>query len=208
MGVDVNRFKPVDNATYEKIKMLTVARLTEKKGHCFALKAIKEAIGAIPQLEYHIAGSGPLLTEIQRLTRELGLENHVIFHGEVNGSEVLNLYHRSHMFLLPSVTSSKGDMEGIPVALMEAMACGLPVIASMHSGIPELVINGQTGYTSPEKEPVVIAERVICLAKNIELGRKLGNQAREHVKRHFSNPTLVKQLLAIFHKFCCTGNSD
>ena len=158
MGIDTALFAPNEKGEKtEGTKILTVARLTEKKGYSYALEAVRRAISVLPPIEYHIAGDGPLWGEIKNLTHCLGLENHVIFHGGVDADEVRQLYKKADIFLLPSVTSLNGDMEGIPVSLMEAMACGLPVIASAHSGIPELVIDGQTGFLTPEKDAASIA---------------------------------------------------
>ncbi len=199
MGIDTSTFKPgVRGKDSERIKILTVARLTEKKGHRYALEAFRRALGIFPQLEYHIAGDGPLFDEMKQLTREWSIENQVVFHGKVDAEEALELYKNADIFLLPSITSSQGDMEGIPVSLMEAMACGLPVVATMHSGIPELVIDGQTGYLVPEKDVNSIADRIIQLAGDSEGRSKIGTQAREFVKLHFDKQMLIVQALAIF----------
>lgn len=196
MGIDTAIFKPgVRGRDSERTKILTVARLTEKKGHRYALEAFRRAIDVFPQLEYHIAGDGPLFEDIKKLTREWGIENHVIFHGKVDAEEALQLYKNADIFLLSSVTSSQGDMEGIPVSLMEAMACGLPVIATAHSGIPELVIDGQTGYLVPEKDIMSIANRIVSLASNFEFRSEIGCYAANYVKLHFNKQKLTNQLL-------------
>ncbi|MHC4951944.1 MAG: glycosyltransferase, partial [Planctomycetota bacterium] len=199
MGIDTEKFTPrKKELPQNKIKVLTVARLTEKKGHCYALQAIRQAVRIVPKLEYHIAGDGPLLKELKGLTKKLGTENNVVFHGKVNSDEVLAMYKAADIFLLPSVTPSTGDMEGIPVSLMEAMSCGLPVIASQHSGIPELVLDGQSGYTVPEKDIRSIADQIIYLAENDKVRCKLGKQAREYVELNFNNRIVLDQLLEIF----------
>jgi colanic acid/amylovoran biosynthesis glycosyltransferase len=199
MGVDTEKFRShKKEASGDTLNVLTVARLTEKKGQCYALQAIGQAAQVVPKLEYHIAGDGPLLAELKEMTKKLDIENRVVFHGKVDSDEVLTLYKEADIFLLPSVTPSSGDMEGIPVALMEAMACGIPVIASQHSGIPELVIDGQTGYAVPERDFNALAEKVRCLAVDDQLRIKLGDQAREYVKVHFNNQIVLDQLLEIF----------
>jgi colanic acid/amylovoran biosynthesis glycosyltransferase len=195
MGIDTAIFKPgVRGRDSERTKILTVARLTEKKGHCYALEAFRRAIDVFPQLEYHIAGDGPLFEELKKLTCDLGIENHVVFHGKVDAEEALQLYKNADIFLLSSVTSSQGDMEGIPVSLMEAMACGLPVISTVHSGIPELVIDGQTGYTVGEKDVKALTDRIVCLANDPELCKTIGRRARNYVIKQFDCALLVKSM--------------
>lgn len=199
MGVDADFFKPRNQKIIsDKIKILTIARFTEKKGYRYALQAFREALDTIPDMEYHIAGDGPLFEQIHKLTHDLGIENHVKFHGKVDRSQACALYNNADIFLLPSITSPEGDMEGIPVSLMEAMACGLPVITSEHSGIPELVNNGRSGFVVPEKNASMIAERIICLANKPDLRNKQGHQARIYVEEHFNNHILTRKLLEIF----------
>jgi colanic acid/amylovoran biosynthesis glycosyltransferase len=207
MGVDISVFKrDAKEKESPAVKLLTVARLTEKKGHRYALLALREADLEHPQLEYHIAGDGPLMEDLKGLMHNLKLENHVVFHGKVDMDEALRLYQQADIFLLPSITSSNGDMEGIPVVLMEAMACQLPVIASNHSGIPELVIDGQTGYIVSEKDTVMIKQTLVRLVKDLSLRQRLGQLAREHVQESFNNSVLNKEILDIFFKLCHNRN--
>lgn len=209
MGVDSSFFEPGrSRKSNSVINILTVARLTEKKGHHYALEAIQKVLDVIPDIQYHIAGDGPLLGELREKTHQLGIEKHVVFHGKINSSEVLHLYHKSDIFLLPSITSSKGDMEGIPVSLMEAMACGLPVITSIHSGISELVIDQQTGFTVPEKDVASIATHIIRLIKEPELKQIFRKNAREHVKKNFENRILFQQLLELFKNLITPAHSN
>ena len=201
MGVDINKFKPnAEKKDKKSIKILTVARLTEKKGHCYALQALREVVNSISDVEYHIAGDGPLLGELKDLTVRLGLASHVIFHGKVNSDEVLSLYRDADIFLLPSITPPSGDMEGIPVSLMEAMACALPVIASQHSGIPELVIDGQTGFTVPEKDIDALATAIKRLLLDISSWEQMGKASREFVKKNYEIKTLTFQLLKLIKR--------
>jgi colanic acid/amylovoran biosynthesis glycosyltransferase len=199
MGIDTAIFKPgIRGKDSERTKILTVARLTEKKGHRYALEAIRRVLGVFPQLEYHIAGDGPLFDEMKQLTREWGFENHVVFHGKVDAEEAMELYENADIFLLPSVTSSEGDMEGIPVSLMEAMACGLPVISTMHSGIPELVANGQAGYLVPERDVDALAAAIQKLLERSGLWPKMGRIGRVFVERNYEIKELNEKLIGIY----------
>jgi colanic acid/amylovoran biosynthesis glycosyltransferase len=206
MGIDTTFFKPSDKEENRgRIKILTVARLTEKKGHRYALEAFRRAIDVFPQLEYHIAGDGPLFEDIKKLTREWGIENHVIFHGKVDAEEVLQLYKNADIFLLSSVTSSQGDMEGIPVSLMEAMACGLPVIATAHSGIPELVIDGQTGYLVPEKDVDALSKAIKKLLEGPDICPQMGRTGRAFVEQNYEIKELNEKLIGIYQEITGTG---
>lgn len=199
MGIDTQQFQTLPQEKPNKtIKILTIARLTEKKGHRYALEAIKTVLNQVPNLEYHIAGDGPLLDDIKARVSGLGIEEHVTFHGQVNATEALDLYKNTDIFLLPSVTSSKGDMEGIPIVLMEAMACQKPVVTTQHSGIPELVMHQKTGFTVPEKNPEAIAKIIIELAGNEPLRIKVGQNAQAFIKENFNTNLLLKELHNLF----------
>jgi colanic acid/amylovoran biosynthesis glycosyltransferase len=195
MGIDTSFFKrDAKKENADNIKILTVARLVEKKGHCYALEAIKEALVVTPNLEYHIVGDGPLFTSLKHLTNTLGIEKKVFFHGVMNRNELLDFYQDSDIFMLPSITASTGDMEGIPVSLMEAMSCELAVISSCHSGISELVLDGQTGYTVCEKDVKALTDRIVRLANDPELSKAIGKRARTYVVERFDSRLLAKSM--------------
>ena len=105
-----------------------------------------------PNCTLTLAGEGPLQQIIRNLCDELGISDKVQFAGRVAKEQVIELMERSDIFLHHSVTAANGDQEGIPTVLMEAMAMGLIVISSYHSGIPELIENGRTGFLVVEKD--------------------------------------------------------
>ena len=122
-----------------------VASLEEKKGHRFLLEALARGGPVLGRVRLDLVGSGKLRESLEEMASALGVADRVRFFGSLPEHEVAAMLRRADMFLLPSVVDSTGDMEGIPVALMEAMACGIPVISSRLSGIPELVVDGSTG---------------------------------------------------------------
>ncbi|MGZ5002415.1 MAG: glycosyltransferase, partial [Chthoniobacterales bacterium] len=113
-------------------QLLQACRLIEKKGLQTSLRAFAAFVRQFPQAQFTIAGEGPLLDELTRLTSELQIAEHVIFAGFVSQAELRELYYRSHIFLHPSETGTDGNQEGVPNSMLEAMATGLPVFATTH----------------------------------------------------------------------------
>jgi len=149
MGVDLQSFAfaPRTWARGQPLRLISVARLVEKKGLHIAIPAVAELAKEVPDLRWDVIGDGPMRGSLTELATQH--QAPVTFHGARPHDEVRTKLADAHVFLGPSVTSSIGDQEGIPVALMEAMAAGLPVVSTRHSGIPELVQPG-TGRLAEE----------------------------------------------------------
>ncbi|KPK96610.1 MAG: hypothetical protein AMJ95_13280 [Omnitrophica WOR_2 bacterium SM23_72] len=184
----------------EKIRILTVARLVEKKGHAYALRAVAQAVELCKNIEYIIAGDGGLRNDLENLTKSLKLEPYVKFLGWVNREEVLRLYQQSHLFILPSVTAKDGDREGQGLVLQEAQAAGLPVISTLHNGIPEGVWDGQSGFLVPEKDVDALSEKLKYLITHPEVWPQMGRSGRKFVEERYDSKRLSQQLLGIYNK--------
>lgn len=163
MGVDCERYRFVARQLPSEgpIALLSVARLVEKKGLEYAIRAI----GLLPanlrsRIDYVIAGDGPLQSELQALIDREGLGSQVRLLGWQDQEEIVRRVHAAHLMLVPSVTAADGDQEGIPVSAMEAMATGLPVIATWHSGIPELVRDRINGRLAAERDAQRLAAAI------------------------------------------------
>jgi colanic acid/amylovoran biosynthesis glycosyltransferase len=195
MGVDCRKiaFRARSLAESEPVQILSVARLTEKKGLEFALRALARLPRA-QAFRYHLVGDGELRPALEREVDELGLRERVTFHGWKTQGEIAKLLERSHLLLQPSVTASDGDQEGIPVVLMEAMAAGLPVLSTLHTGIPELVDDGASGYLVPERDVAALAERLSDLIAHPERWPEFGRHGRSRVETHFDVNVLNDQL--------------
>lgn len=200
MGINLERFKFFERRKSEIVKILSVGRLVEKKGHEYAIRALAKIINKHKNVIYQIVGDGPLRGKLESLVRDLGIENYVKLLGPVDEEELLNIYKESHIFILPSVTSREGDQEGIPVVLMEAQATGLPVISTQHSGIPEVVINGKSGFLVPEKDVNALAEKLEYLIEHPEIWPKMGYAGRKYVEEHYDIDKLNDQLVEIYRK--------
>jgi len=177
----------------------TVCRLVEKKGVEFALRALASLTASHPQLDwrYDIVGDGPLRTDLETLAAELGLTARVTFLGSLPHMEVKRRLRMAHLFLLPSVTASDGDMEGIPVALMEAMAAGLIAVSTHHSGIPELIEDGETGLLAPERDVSVLAGKLAWAAEHPQECERIALAARRKVEDDFNADVLNERFAQI-----------
>ncbi len=163
------------------IQVLSVGRLVEKKGFEFALRAIHRALGAHPNIRYHLIGDGPLRASLEALAAELALGERVTFYGQLAREEVETIRSRADVVLAPSVTATDGDEEGIPVVVMEAMAAGIPVITTQHGGIPELVVDGETGLLVAQRDSKALAHALVRLSGDPELRLRLARSARARV---------------------------
>ena len=142
-----------------------VARLVEKKGVEVALDAMRRLRDRGCEVELRIVGDGPERTRIESLMRQWRLTN-VSLLGALEHSLTRHEFSEAHLYIQPSVTAESGDQEGIPVSLMEAMASGIPVVSTRHSGIPELVIDGQTGHLTAERDAEGLAVAIERLTRD------------------------------------------
>jgi colanic acid/amylovoran biosynthesis glycosyltransferase len=199
MGVDTARLAYVaSKGRAGRLRLGMVGRMVEKKGHAIALAAIALLRRRRPALEVSLvlAGDGPLRPQIERMIEQLQLGDIVVSHGAMEHEQCLDLIRQSDAVLLPSVTSASGDMEGVPVVLMEAMALGRPVVSTRHSGIPELVEDELSGLLADEGDAEMIATAIERLADDPELQRSLSEQARSKVEREFDTRHLGQTLRA------------
>ncbi len=182
----------------EPIRVLTVARLVEKKGVEYAIQAVALARRTHPPLFLDIVGDGHLRPQLEALIRHLNLGDAVTLHGALPSPEVARMMAQSHIFTLPSVTAASGDEEGLGVALVEAEASGLPVVATLHGPFPEVVLDGVTGFLVPERDPGALADRLVYLADHPEAAEAMGAAGRKHVEEQFDERELTRQVLAIY----------
>lgn len=182
------------------VRLLIICSLTEKKGHLFLLKAFKQAAARTDKNLYlDIAGEGELREAIEEFIRQENIKN-VKLHGLVAyGSEQHHaLLREADIFVHPSITTAKGEKEGIPGALIEARSSGLPVIATYHAGIPYIVEHGETGMLARENAVHELAEYIVTLADNRELRQKLGEQGQAYTLEHLDVAEKEKDLEKIY----------
>jgi colanic acid/amylovoran biosynthesis glycosyltransferase len=202
MGVDCSKiaFRPRSLSQGEKVRLLSVARLTEKKGIAYALRALVEVKRRFPSFHYDVVGDGSLRESLERLVDELELRPWVTLHGWKSQTQVARLREEAHVLLQPSITASDGDQEGIPVALMEALAAGMPVISTLHTGIPELVEHGRAGFLVPERDSAALAVSLQQLIEAPQRWSEFGRAGRARVEQAFDINVLNEQLVERLHR--------
>jgi colanic acid/amylovoran biosynthesis glycosyltransferase len=200
MGIDCRRFEFLPRRAPKdgKTRVLSIARLVEKKGIEYAIRAIAQLIESGHRVDYRVVGDGPLRSDLERLISRLQVGAHVHLVGWKDQEELVELMKEHHLLLAPSVTAADGDQEGLPVVLMEAMAHGLPIVSTLHTGIPELVKDGETGYLVRERDANALADRLERLILAPESWAEMGRRGRQIVETEFDIQQLNDRLVAIF----------
>jgi colanic acid/amylovoran biosynthesis glycosyltransferase len=181
-----------------KLKILTVARLEEKKGVEYGIRAVAHVLNKNPRIEYKIAGDGPMREQLRCLIDELNVGDHVALVGWRSEAEIVKLFQTSDILLAPSITATSQDQEGIPGAIIEACAHGLPVIATAHAGIPEVIEDGRSGFLVPERDAEALAERLDLLTNRPELRLSMGRIGRQFVEANYDIEKLNDRLVEIY----------
>lgn len=187
-------------------RLLTVARLVEKKGVEYALRAIHRLSNAGMALHYDILGDGPLRPALEDLSQSLGIASMVTFHGGVDRTSVRRAMADTDIFVLPSVTASDGDQEGTPTVLMEAASCGLPVVSTYHAGIPEVVLDGVSGMLVPERDDSALADALASVLASPDRWAAMGRAGREHIERSYSIRLMIAELEALYTDVMANGS--
>ena len=202
MGIDVGRFGFLQRKVRKdgKISILTVARLVEKKGVQYGIQAVAKVLKHYPDVEYRIAGDGPLRRDLIDLINKLNINKNVKLLGWKQQDYISELMSHADILLAPSVTSKDGDQEGIPVVLMEASARGLPVISTYHSGIPELVIDRKSGLLVQERNVNALAEKLEYLITHQEMQEEMGREGRKYVEENYDINKLNARLVKIYQE--------
>lgn len=199
IGIDVDRFQFVDSLVDSpRPRIITVCRLVDKKGTHYLIRAFALLVQQIPDVELLIIGDGPLRSSLSRLVVDLGIAPNVRFLGALPHNRVQDELARAHVFALPSVTAGDGSSEGLPISILEAMAVGIPVAATSHSGIPEAIRDEETGILVPERDVEALAVALQRLVEDSDLTRRLRQQARMRVEREFSIRLQSQKLECIY----------
>lgn len=169
-----------------------VGRFVDKKAPYLTLLAFRKVKEKFPDARLIMVGKGELLNACVNLSNYFKLE--VEFLGEISHAQVMQLFSKAFCFLQHSIEAMDGDREGTPVAVIEAQASGLPVVSTLHEGIPDVVINGETGFLVEEKDVDKMAEKMILLYQNRELAKRMGEKAKEHTKKNFSMDKHINKL--------------
>jgi len=196
-GVDLAKlqYSVRRRAEGEPTELVSIGRFVEKKGFTYAVKAIARIVDSGYKVSYSLIGDGELRPDLEHLIDQLGVGDHVRLLGCMPQSEVMLHLRNSHLLLAPSVTGTDGNQEGIPNVLKEAMAMGMPVISTLHSGIPELVENGKSGFLVPERDVEALADRVAYLMDHPERWPEMGAHGRKCIEKYYDINRLNDTLL-------------
>lgn len=197
-GVDMERFAPAPAPPTGSFRLLTVSRLVEKKG----IPVLVEACRLLRDrgLDFHceIVGKGEQKALLERQIKEARLERVVDLVGPLAHDEVLQSFHRAHAVVLPCIVAEHGNRDGLPVSIVEALACGVPVVATPVSAIPEAVGDGVNGLLAPPGDAVALADAIERLIRDPDLLARLRAAARHSVLERFDERRTIARLHELF----------
>ena len=196
-GIDAEKFSSVSRQP-ESGRIVSVCRLSPKKGLDVAIRACAKLRENNIKFQFEIAGDGPQRRILEELIESLNLADHVKLLGARPNDQLEELLSRASVFLMPCVKTPDGDMDGIPVAMMEAMACEVPVVSTAISGIPELVEDGKTGQLAPENDVDALAQILQDLLEDMDKIEQFGKAGRERVLTDFcisENAAKLRELI-------------
>ncbi len=209
-GIDLNRFVMTNDQMRREARQKTgmgdgpligintpligvVARLSNVKGIDVLIRAMPLVITEVPSANLLIAGQGPQEVYLKKLTQDLSLTAHVHFKSTVNQTQ--DLLRAFDVFVMPSL------MEGLGLSVIEAQACGIPVVASKAGGLVDLIEDGRSGYLVPINDPAALANRIIEALRNPKQSKIMAQQARLNIEQHFSVEKMLKETLHIYEQY-------
>ena len=200
VGMDINFFNFRERYLRDRslVKLLTIARMVEKKGLEYAIKAVSRVAQKYSNIEYNIIGDGILRSRLENLIKGLGISDKINLLGWKTQEELKSLLQEAHIFILTSVTAGDGDMEGQGLVLQEAQAVGLPVLSTLHNGIPEGVIDGKSGFLVPERDVDALVKKLEYLIEHPELWPEMGRYGRKFVEERYDIQKLNQRLVKIY----------
>lgn len=202
LGINLSQFTPKDPQK-DSFVYLVVARLDESKG-------VQDVINSFNKIKYEkmqlrIVGDGIYKSELVNLVDKLGLQKQVIFINNFKANNprqvVIDEMQNCDVVLLTSFMTKNGAKEGTPVVLMEAQACGKPCIATKHAGIPEVVIDNETGFLAQERDIDFISDKMELLFLNSNLRKAMGEKALTHIQKNFNQKVQMNKLIKIYSDF-------
>lgn len=198
-GINLKTFAPNGVREDPPFTIVSVARLVEKKGCEYLIEACKLLVDrGAPPFRCLIIGRGKLRKPLQARIESLGLGEHVRLLGGRKQSYVLKRYRSAYLYALPSIVGSDGNREGLPVSVIEALACGLPVVSTSVAGIPEAVQHEHNGLLVPQKDSIALADAMERLLRDRELYLRLQANARSSVEAAYDFERTTDELRRLF----------
>jgi glycosyltransferase involved in cell wall biosynthesis len=193
-GIDCERFVPLEAAGHDPGVILTAGRFVDKKAPHLTILSFANVVNQQPFARLRMIGDGPLLGACRDLVRALRIEHAVEFIGSQPHDTIRMEMQRASVFAQHSVEAANGDSEGTPLAILEACATGLPVVATNHAGIADSVIHAETGFLVEERDIDGMAQAMLALLRDPALARRFGAAARRRILGAFSQPEQIKKL--------------
>lgn len=181
-------------STFSKKQFIAIGRFTDKKAPYYTIIAFKEVVKKHPDAVLFIAGDGVLLNTCKNLIQLYKLENNIKLLGVISSFEFRKYLSESIAFVQHSITANSGDMEGTPLAVLESSAAGLPVIATNHAGIPDVIINNETGFIVEEHDVEAMADKMCYAIENIDNMKEMGEKGKERIQENFTLERYIKVL--------------
>ncbi len=199
-GIDLPayRFRPRAPNPDGPVRALCVAGLKDYKGHRFLFEALAGADSGLARVSVDLVGDGPLRRELEQLVHELGLDSRVRFHGSLPEAEVRALLDAADLFALPSVITPSGVTEGLPVVLVEAMAAGVPVVATRVAAVPELITHEETGLLAEPGNAEELRAAIRRLLEDPSAAARRAEAARSLVERDYDVKRSAATLARLF----------
>jgi glycosyltransferase involved in cell wall biosynthesis len=185
---------------FSKKQFIGIGRFTDKKAPYYTIIAFKDVVSKYPDAQLLLAGNGVLLNMCQNLVRHYGLENQVQFLGVIKPELYRELLSESLAFVQHSIAAANGDMEGTPLAILEASVAGLPVIATKHAGIPDVIVDGVTGLLCDEHDVNQMAAYMLQMLDNADYAQQLGAAGKVHVLERYSMKRHIQVLQGILEE--------
>jgi len=202
MGVDPNIFREAPfHLINKKVKLLMIGRFVEKKGFEYGIQAVKRLIDNYPKIKFQldIVGDGLLRDKLNNLTSRLGLNKNIILHGKLSQGEINRFLQKTHIIICPSITTKKGKREGLPVVLLEAIACGVPIVTSNHASIPGLVKSYPAIHMVSEKSVRGLSEAIKTIILDYKKYKYLMISYRQKLISEYGIYNLGKKLINILN---------
>lgn len=184
----------------EQRVVFALGRIVLKKGFDILIQALPSVREKCPQTTVIIGGDGSDLARLKTLAKEKGVSDIIRFPGNINRLEIPVYFYLSDLFVLPAVVDPKGNMDGCPIVILEAMACGKPVVSSEISGIPIVVQNDKTGLLVEQKNPDALAAAITSLLKNPEKREQFGRAAQQRIRHELTWAKTIEQFIEIYQQ--------
>jgi len=188
------------NSKFTEDTFIAIGRFVEKKAPYYTILAFSKVLEKFPNAKLVIGGDGNLFEVCKNLVSYLKIENNVLLPGVFSKEDFVHYLENSLAFVQHSITAINGDQEGTPVAILEASSAGLPVIATFHAGIPDVIINEETGLLFNEHDVDAMAQKMMMLLENKELAKKLGRNGKDNIQSNFSQERHLKFLDGLVYK--------